>query len=315
MGPARNGAPRDLPSPHHPGRTQGPPVHAVVVPRSGGSPATHWNLPPPRPPRSPSRRAHQPSTHPGGSRGAPPPPQKHPPRSHGRFGTERTGWRSGAAGVPRRQRSSRRGSTPGRSRRTSSHAPAIPGYAPANPAAAAAKIDDARKFLLLNFVETYVQLDDSEQEEYETLLRDERNREVATMAELTLTTNADRLAHKHYVEGLEKGREQGQRELLLRQLTRRFGPLPEATRQRIQALTSSEELLPARGTSARRPQPRRPRPLGVLAARCRPVELPAGRHPVAGRGTLRPPPNATEGGAPPHPGAPTQLPRSLQHQT
>ena len=70
------------------------------------------------------------------------------------------------------------------------------------------------------------------------------------MAELTLTTNADRLAHKHYVEGLEKGREQGQREgrehgqreLLLHQLTRRFGPLPEATRQRVQALTSSEEL-------------------------------------------------------------------------
>jgi len=62
------------------------------------------------------------------------------------------------------------------------------------------------------------------------------------MAELTLTTNADRLAHKHYVEGLEQGREQGQRELLLHLLTRRFGPLPEATRQRVQALTSSEEL-------------------------------------------------------------------------
>jgi len=62
------------------------------------------------------------------------------------------------------------------------------------------------------------------------------------MAELTLTTNADRLAHKYYVEGLEKGREQGQRELLLHLLTRRFGPLTEATRQRVQALTSSEEL-------------------------------------------------------------------------
>jgi flagellar biosynthesis/type III secretory pathway protein FliH len=93
-------------------------------------------------------------------------------------------------------------------------------------------------------------LDDSEQEEYESLLRDERNREVATMAELTLTTNADRLAHKHYVEGLEKGRElgeregreHGQRELLLHLLTRRFGPLSEATRQRIQALNSSEQL-------------------------------------------------------------------------
>jgi hypothetical protein len=110
---------------------------------------------------------------------------------------------------------------------------------------AAAEMDDARKFLLTNFVDTYVQLDDSTREEYETLLADDQNQEVATM-ERTLLTNADRLVQKGYVEGLEEGkregREQGQRELLLNLLTRRFGPLPETTRQRVQALTSSEEL-------------------------------------------------------------------------
>jgi flagellar biosynthesis/type III secretory pathway protein FliH len=97
-------------------------------------------------------------------------------------------------------------------------------------------------------------LDESEREEYETLLADERNREVAAMTELTLTTNADRLVRKSYIEGLEQGqregrehgeregREHGQRELLLLLLARRFGTLPEATTRRIQALTSPEEL-------------------------------------------------------------------------
>jgi predicted transposase YdaD len=119
---------------------------------------------------------------------------------------------------------------------------------------AQAPIDDARKFLLMNFVDSYVQLDESEREEYETLLADERNREVAAMTELTLTTNADRLVRKSYIEGLEQGqregrehgeregREHGQRELLLLLLARRFGTLPEATTRRIQALTSPEEL-------------------------------------------------------------------------
>lgn len=105
-----------------------------------------------------------------------------------------------------------------------------------------ADLDDARKFLLANFIATYVQLDEPEQEEYEVLLRNEENREVAVMAELTLTTNADRLVQKGYETGERAGREQGQRDLLLRQLTHRFGPLPEATRQRVQALASPEEL-------------------------------------------------------------------------
>lgn len=101
---------------------------------------------------------------------------------------------------------------------------------------ARAGLDDARKFLLTNFIETYVQLDESEQEKYETLLRDDRNREVAIMAELTLTTNADRLVKKSFVEG----REHGQRDLLLHLLARRFGTLPEATRRRVESLSSDE---------------------------------------------------------------------------
>jgi hypothetical protein len=103
------------------------------------------------------------------------------------------------------------------------------------------KLDPARKFLLTNFVDSYVQLDDADREEYESLLAQDANREVAAM-ELTLTTNADRLVRKGFADGLREGREHGQRDLLLRQLTRRFGPLPERAQQRLQALTSPEEL-------------------------------------------------------------------------
>lgn len=107
---------------------------------------------------------------------------------------------------------------------------------------ARADLDDARKFLLANFIATYVQLDEAEREEYENLLREEENREVALMAELTLTTNADRLVRKGYDQGLREGKEAGERDLLIRLLTRRFGALPEATRRQVQALTSPEEL-------------------------------------------------------------------------
>jgi flagellar biosynthesis/type III secretory pathway protein FliH len=114
---------------------------------------------------------------------------------------------------------------------------------------AQAEIDDARRLLLANCVETYVQLNEAERESYETLLDREENREVAVM-ERTLLTTLDRAAQRGYDEGLtagerkgkREGREQGKRELLLDLLGHRFGPLPDATVERVQALTSPEEL-------------------------------------------------------------------------
>ncbi len=95
-------------------------------------------------------------------------------------------------------------------------------------------------------IETYVDLDDVAQAEYEALLAEEGNEEVATME----MTWAGRIAHEARqsalqegrAEGREEGREEGQRELLLRQLERRFGPLSPATRKRVSDLTSIEEL-------------------------------------------------------------------------
>lgn len=113
-----------------------------------------------------------------------------------------------------------------------------------------AKLTDRQRFLLVNCVETYVQLDRAAQEEYEALLAEEGHEEVATME----TTWADRLRREGFEvgirEGIEEGKEEGKqvgmqegkRALLLEQLDRRFGPLPEATVKRVRALTSSEEL-------------------------------------------------------------------------
>lgn len=93
-----------------------------------------------------------------------------------------------------------------------------------------AKLTDRKRFLLVNCVETYVQLDDAAQEEYDALLAEKGHEEVATME----MTWADRLR--------QEGFEAGKRDLLLEQLERRFGPLPQTTVQRVSSLTSSDEL-------------------------------------------------------------------------
>jgi flagellar biosynthesis/type III secretory pathway protein FliH len=105
-----------------------------------------------------------------------------------------------------------------------------------------AKLTDKQRFLLVNLVETYIQLDVAAQEEYEALLADKGHEEVAAME----MTWAGKIAHEAREtalrEGLQKGREEGKRDLLLDLLEHRFGRLPKATVNRVNALTSSEEL-------------------------------------------------------------------------
>lgn len=103
---------------------------------------------------------------------------------------------------------------------------------------ARAALDDAGRFLLVNCVETYVQLDDKTREEYEKLLAEDPSQEVRIME----MTWADTLEAKGVEKGIEKGRLEGMRALLLGMLERRFGPLPDKTRKRLGAIDSSEEL-------------------------------------------------------------------------
>ena len=96
------------------------------------------------------------------------------------------------------------------------------------------EIDDAGLYLLVNTVETYVNLDDEAREEYAGLLSKEPNQEVRIME----MTWGDQIEAK----GIERGRLEGMRAVLLGQLEHRFGPLTSSIREKVQKISSAEEL-------------------------------------------------------------------------
>lgn len=110
---------------------------------------------------------------------------------------------------------------------------------------AGAKLDDDRRVLLVDCVETYVELEGEEAATFEAALEEEQNREVQAME----MTWSEKLEHK----GLERGRQEGMRSLLLTQMENRFGPLPAKIRTQVEAIESPEELsrLAARVLDAR----------------------------------------------------------------
>jgi hypothetical protein len=104
---------------------------------------------------------------------------------------------------------------------------------------AAVDLDEVRRVLLIDCVEMYLELNPEEEAEYSALCAVRKNREVRVMA--MATTWSERLEAK----GMEKGLQQGLRalrEVLLSQLEQRFGPLPEETRARVEAISSLERL-------------------------------------------------------------------------
>ena len=109
---------------------------------------------------------------------------------------------------------------------------------------ATADLDDERRILLVDFVETYLELNSHEAEEYARLYTVRENREVRKMA----TTWSERIAQGRE-EGLLAGRQQGLetglqvvRKILLNLLEQRFGPLPGETRTRVESITSLDRL-------------------------------------------------------------------------
>lgn len=104
------------------------------------------------------------------------------------------------------------------------------------------EIDDAGRYLLVNTVETYVRLDDEGLKEYARLLAQDPNQEVRIM-ELTW---GDQIKEQGRVEGLVEGREEGRlegmRALLLDVIEQRFGAPSEDTKDRVQGISSAEEL-------------------------------------------------------------------------
>jgi len=104
------------------------------------------------------------------------------------------------------------------------------------------KIDDAGRYLLVNTVETYVDLDDEAREEYARLLSREPSQEVRIM-EMTWGEQIEaRGEARGEAREIEKGRLEGMRAVVLGLLGRRLGPLAADTRERIQEITDGDEL-------------------------------------------------------------------------
>ena len=95
---------------------------------------------------------------------------------------------------------------------------------------AGAGFDEARKFLLVNLVETYLELTGDEWERYNRSLANEANEEVRAM-QLTWE-------EKHYHKGLLEG----SRRTLTRLIEERLGALPPRSRERLAAIDDADEL-------------------------------------------------------------------------
>ena len=107
---------------------------------------------------------------------------------------------------------------------------------------AAASLTDRQRQPLVNCVETYLELKGSDAEELEALQAAEPNEEVQAMR----MTWAEKLEAKGEAKGrdigVEIGKQEGFRQVLLRQLGARFGPLSEDVKRRVEAIGSTERL-------------------------------------------------------------------------
>ena len=118
---------------------------------------------------------------------------------------------------------------------------------------ATAMMGNSERFLLVNCIETYLQLAGREAEEYAALRAAQPNPEVEAMR----MTWADQVGAQYLQEGIEQGIEQGiekgraqglqrgverLRNTLVRLLGQRFGEVSPGVRERISAIDSLEEL-------------------------------------------------------------------------
>jgi len=110
---------------------------------------------------------------------------------------------------------------------------------------ATSNITQTQSVLLTCFVETYLPLNQAEQAEFEQLIQKE---EVSVMEFITswerkgIEKGRVEGIEKGRAEGIEKGRAEEARETLLEQLREKFDSVPETTTQRVQAISSVEEL-------------------------------------------------------------------------
>jgi len=110
-----------------------------------------------------------------------------------------------------------------------------------------------RKEVLVNWIETYVQLSEEDAAEYQRLLGFKENKEIRQMA-LTWLGKAEARGlekgqEKGLQEGLKKGKAQGKaeavdqlRQLVLKRIEQRFGAVPERLIARVRTIDTLAPL-------------------------------------------------------------------------
>jgi hypothetical protein len=123
---------------------------------------------------------------------------------------------------------------------------------------AAADLPGSHRWLLGNWVETYLQLNDRETAEYARLCELTVNQEVRAMEMTWAERMEEEYKEKYTQKGLEKGFEQGKkqgvelgrlegklegmRQILLQLLGRRYGAVPENVRRNVESMEESAPL-------------------------------------------------------------------------
>ena len=109
-----------------------------------------------------------------------------------------------------------------------------------------AALDDSARHLLANCVDTYLQLNREQQEEYRAMVMvDESIRRAEERIDRVLkegVTWEDKVEARGHAKGMQQGMQQGVQQLVVRLLAQRFGPLSPAVRRRVEAITSAAEL-------------------------------------------------------------------------
>lgn len=103
---------------------------------------------------------------------------------------------------------------------------------------AQARLSDRESYLLVNCIESYLDLTPEETAELEALRSHQPTSEGGVME----MTWADRMRAEGRKEGFQEGQELGARQLLLHQLRRRFGKLSAEVERRVEAIRSTTRL-------------------------------------------------------------------------
>jgi Domain of unknown function (DUF4351) len=102
---------------------------------------------------------------------------------------------------------------------------------------ATSKENDYRRFLLIECLEAYANLDEVQTERLQALLHTEAYQQVETIMKTTFERGIEQGIERGIERGIEQGIIQGERRSALRQLEAKFGPLSPTVKQQLDALS------------------------------------------------------------------------------